>query len=355
MSQAAISGGTSAKKASDTDCIPVEILEHRLNERVSFNSTVVLAGKRPIFNQQQEKNLAEYLVTMYSLGHGLTRADIADIASQYAVFLGRREKECPFDLTWVTKFVKKWPELKGKLHGTCRLPLSQIFTKFFDDLEKVVHMANFPEKSHLIFSVSDIEIREDGTNSGEEKMLATVLACGSADGVSLPPFFIYPEKRTTENCMKGALPGSRGVVSDDGCVNAQVFSHFLEKHLLSRISTEDREKPVLVHVNGFKFCSVGLKEWANSQNLILFFPPADIGRNMMPIDVGCIDSFQELYSLECERFIQETSKDVQVNNICEIVSKVFWKAFSSYHIREGYRKTGLFPCNRHMIVLPTIL
>ena len=333
--------------------IPERTLLDRVSGRVG-PSSVVGSGPTRVFTFQEEKNIVDFIVTMHRAGHGYSRADIATLASQYAVHLGKRTKNMPFCCKWVSEIMKRWPELKS-VYGVCKVSLPMILSNFFDRLESVMQECNFYKMSHLIFSVSDIEIRQDDPNSGEEQMLATILTCGRADGVVLPPFFVFPRQQMSGSLMKGALPGTRGTISEGGRVNTHVFKHFLKEHLVMNLSEQDRGKPVLVHVNGFKFFSVGLKDWTNAQNMFIFFPPCELSSNLMPVDVGCIEPFQALYTKECERHIQDTLSDVQVNNICEIVCKVYQKAFTSNNVKEGYRKSGLFPCNRHMLVLPKII
>ncbi|KAH3865691.1 hypothetical protein DPMN_028733 [Dreissena polymorpha] len=49
---------------------------------------------------------------MASCGYGYSRAEVVDMASEYAIFLGKRDKEHPFTLKWFRLFMKRWQELK---------------------------------------------------------------------------------------------------------------------------------------------------------------------------------------------------------------------------------------------------
>ena len=92
-------------------------------------------------------------------------------------------------------------------------------------------------------------------------------------------------------------------------------------------------------------------ELANSQKIYFVFLPYEVSNALMPVDVGCIEPFQNLYTQECESYIQENSNDIGIDNVCEIVCKVYDKELTAKNIKEGFRKAGLFPCNKHMLLM----
>ena len=302
------------------------------------------------FTEKEEKNVVDFLMTLYNLGYGFTKLDMAAVTTEYAVYLRKRTRTQPIVMHWLADMIKKWPKLQ-LVSKKCKLTLTGILSKFFDNLESVMRKNSFDTTSERVFSVTDVEIRQDDAESDEEKILTTVIACGSAAGLSIPPFFVFPGEEMTAGLMNDALPGSSGVVTDDGLVNAEVFIQFLNEHLLKNIPEADIGKPILIHVNAVKFCSVGLVELAKKHNVTLIFPPAEITNALMPLDVGCIEPFQAEYTQECEKHIQETMTDITKNNVCGIVGKIYPKALTSNNIKEGFRKAGLFPCNRHMLIL----
>ena len=319
---------------------PKDLLaEHNLY--INRNQTVFIA--------EEEEHIVKFLTNLYDLGYGFSRADMTAVASEYAIFLRRRESDDHLKKSWIVSFMKRWPELI-KINRKCAVSLSTILTNFYDGLGRVMSFHNFDVKPHLIFSVTDIEIRQDDVE-GEDQVLTTVLACGSADGKFVPPFFVFPGKQMTLDLMAGALPGSSGIVSDTGLVNAEVFIQFLNEHLLNNIPAEEQGNPVLVHVNAVKFSSVALMELAKSQNIYLVFPPYEVSNALMPVDVGCIEPFQNLYTQECESYLQENSNDIGIDNVCEIVCKVYDKALTAKNITEGFKKAGLFPCNKNMLLM----
>ncbi|KAH3870773.1 hypothetical protein DPMN_033963 [Dreissena polymorpha] len=49
---------------------------------------------------------------MASCGYGYSRSEVVDMASEYAIFIGKWDKEHPLTLKWFTLFMKRWPELE---------------------------------------------------------------------------------------------------------------------------------------------------------------------------------------------------------------------------------------------------
>ncbi len=57
-------------------------------------------------------------------------------------------------------------------------------------------------------------VYEIGGGSGREYI--TVLGCGSADGIKVPPFVVYEGKNLWERWTRGGLAAARYGVSDSG-------------------------------------------------------------------------------------------------------------------------------------------
>ncbi|KAH3800094.1 hypothetical protein DPMN_153719 [Dreissena polymorpha] len=49
---------------------------------------------------------------MADFGYGYTRQECVDIASDYAIQIGKRSKDKPLTIKWFRGFIKRWPELK---------------------------------------------------------------------------------------------------------------------------------------------------------------------------------------------------------------------------------------------------
>ena len=93
-------------------------------------------------------------------------------------------------------------------------------SSYFVELERVIKKYNLQDKPHLIFNVdekgitqnnspphivSGIDYHPQSVISGKSQM-TTILGCGSASGVAIPPFFIFAGKTLMPELMEGASP-----------------------------------------------------------------------------------------------------------------------------------------------------
>lgn len=102
--------GTSVRKASKLYGVPESTLRDRTLGLVHIDT--LSAGGQPLFDEYEEANLVSHFKTMAGYGHGYTRQECVDIATDYAVQLGRRTQDRPLTMKWMRGFLKRWPELK---------------------------------------------------------------------------------------------------------------------------------------------------------------------------------------------------------------------------------------------------
>ena len=100
-----------------------------------------------------------------------------------------------------------------------------LFIYYFNQLEHIIDKYELQNSPHLIFNVDEKGI---STNHTPSRIVAgrdfysqsittvksktiTVLECGSASGVAIPPYFVFPGKRMMPDLLKGASPGAKMV------------------------------------------------------------------------------------------------------------------------------------------------
>jgi hypothetical protein len=69
--------------------VPLITLRDHVDGRVHLD--ILHAGAAPLFNQKQESNIVEHVKTMSEIGYGYTRAEVVDLASDYAVNKGNNK------------------------------------------------------------------------------------------------------------------------------------------------------------------------------------------------------------------------------------------------------------------------
>lgn len=89
--------------------VPLTTLRDRVDGRISID--VVSSKPPPLFTHEQESYIVEHIKTMSEIGYGYTRAEVLNLASDYAVDLGIREKGKDLTMKWYYNFMRRWPEL----------------------------------------------------------------------------------------------------------------------------------------------------------------------------------------------------------------------------------------------------
>ena len=237
----------SVRKAARQFAIPRQTLRNRTTGKI--DADCVATGRVPVLSMEEEAKLVDHLKIMASYGYGYTRQEVADIASDYVVHLQKRIKDSPFTIRWFRGFIKRWPELRVlKSQG---LEIARA---------KGAHVANIDkyfkelDKPHLIFNVDEKGITPDhsppAVTTGKSQTI-TLLGCGSASGYAIPPYFVFPGKRFSEQLMQGATPGAAGCVSEYGWSNSEIFKSYLKDHFIKYVPgrTDDH---VLLLFDGHK-------------------------------------------------------------------------------------------------------
>ena len=95
---------------------------------------------------------------------------------------------------------------------------------------------NLLDKPHLIFNVDEKGVTQnhspphvvagaDSVISGKSQT-TTILGCGSAAGLAIPPFYVFAGKRLIPDLLKGATPGVDARMYESGWSNTDIFRTF---------------------------------------------------------------------------------------------------------------------------------
>jgi len=197
--------------------VPLTTLRDRVDGRVHLDT--LHAGAAPLFNQEQESNIVEHVKTMSEISYGYTRAEVVDLASDYAVNLGLRDKGNDLTMKWYYNFIKRWPELHAvKPSGLSELRAKaaspECIDKYFAELDTILTKYDLKEKP-LVYNVDEKGINTGGgkpphivTAKGkivqvvapERSQNITVLGCGNADGANIPLIWSFLVKDFCQNC-----------------------------------------------------------------------------------------------------------------------------------------------------------
>ena len=368
---------TNAYKAVKEDNMPVlraskqfGVPENTLRDRVlgKIHPETVTMGREPLFTSLEEATIVDHIKKIASYGYGYTRHELADIASDYAFQLDKRSKDNPLTIKWVIGFLGRWPELRvlkprSLEHIRAKVTSEVVVSNYFKELRETMEKYDLIDKPHLIFNVDEKGISQDhapphvisstlahppAVTSGKSSTV-TILGCGSASGMAVPPYFVFPGKRMMPDLLTGASPGADGCMSDSGWSNSEVFRDYLQMHFMKFVPSHSDQKILLILDGHKSHVSVGLVEWANTQGIILYILPAHTSHLLQPMDVGCYGPLQRIYNSLCHKFMRETSGTITRYNICELACKAYTRALSAENLQAAFRRTGIFPLDKDAI------
>ena len=361
------SGNVSLRGAARQYGVPVQTLRDRTSGKISID--VVKSGKAPVFSLEEEARLVNHLKEMAALGYGYTRREVVDIANDYALTLRKRDKKHPLTIRWYQCFMSRWDaDLKLVKPRALEIQRAKAGTiesvnSYFDELTGIIEKYDLKDKPHLIFNVDEKGIQQNhippsvvaGNTLAVQEVVSskssttTILGCGNAAGMSIPPYFVFEGARMRQELMAGKTPGADGTVSPTGWSNTEIFRGYIEDHFLKYAPGRD-DDPILLLLDGHKsHTTIGIVDWAKEHNIILYILPAHTSHFLQPLDVGCYGPFHRIFSNECHKETRTLSTVITRYNICEIACRTYTKALSPDNLRHAFRRTGIFPLDRAAI------
>ncbi|XP_050498219.1 uncharacterized protein LOC126879210 [Diabrotica virgifera virgifera] len=184
-----------------------------------------------------------------------------------------------------------------------------------------------------------------------EKEQITVMATFSADGKHVPPMLIFPYKRIPEAIAK-SVPENWGLGrSDSGWMTSQVFYEYISNHFLPYLKSNNIQRPVILFVDGHRSHSTKhVSQLCDDNGIILVSLFPNTTHIMQPADVSVFKPLKAGWSAEVRNWkFQNFPKDVTRSTFGTILESVFSKYASEETIKNGFRRSGLYPFNKNNV------
>lgn len=180
--------------------------------------------------------------------------------------------------------------------------------------------------------------------STERGKTHTVVTCINESGSTLPPMLIYPRKKPVpENYKEGAPPGSVFKTSENGWINGELYSEWLQ-FFIQQIPSA---RPVLIVQDGHaSHLSIDLIELARANDIHLLCLPAHTTHILQPLDVGVFKTFKSHFHTACKWYTGEKpGRVVTVEVLASLVGRAWSLSLTPVNIMSGFRKCGIYPLN----------
>ncbi|KAF0138776.1 MAG: hypothetical protein FD122_3700 [Stygiobacter sp.] len=180
----------------------------------------------------------------------------------------------------------------------------------------------------------------------------TVVACCSADGTVLPPFFVFPGERQPkglENSLRQQIFGV--ALAAKGWINAATFLEWLQS-FDTWIGQQNVLKPVVLLFDGaaVHLCQPGLA-YARTHGIELLCLPANSSHITQPLDVSVFRSFKRTMNAVFRDYrLEQTGSSLSKVDIIKLVVRAWnYEAMGSNAV-SGFATTGLWPISKEALL-----
>lgn len=103
---------------------------------------------------------------MAEVGYNYSRQEIINLASDYAISQGLRDKEHNLTDKWLYNFLSRWPNLKAKRPRSLDIARAKSATRqavdnYFDQLHNILTKYDLATKPHLLFKIDEKGLNTD--------------------------------------------------------------------------------------------------------------------------------------------------------------------------------------------------
>ena len=214
-----------------------------------------------MFNENEEKALAEHVIHAAKLFHELSKLQVRQLAYEYAKALGKKhpkswENNKVAGDEWLAGFRKRSGRISLRHPEATSLACSMGFnrvavTSFFENYSSL--RSRFPSIGpQSVWNLNETGvstvvkprqvlaekgIKQVGRKTAAERgTTVTICCCINGIGNALPPVFVFPRVHFRDYMLHGAPPGSVGFAVPSGWMNSDLFpkalQHFIEQMFL---------------------------------------------------------------------------------------------------------------------------
>lgn len=377
--EAVYSGSMGYLKASRSFGVPQTTLERKVkekrttNDQTKFQVVKSLGPRTTTFTEDEEKQLVSYLKKMEERLFGLTVMDFRKLAYQWATKLGKqhrfsKEKEMA-GRDWVHLFLKRHSSLSirrpentsaARAMGFNRVAVNQFFDLLVDVIDKYKLTAeqiwNCDETGVSIVPKTRSKIiaqkgrkQVGALTSAERGATVTVEICFNGVGRYLPPMFIFPRVRLNPELMNDCPPGAWAECHPSGWIQTDIFFNWFKK--FAELSGASKESPVLLLLDGHHSHTknIELIAFARDQGIILLCFPPHCTHRLQPLDVCFMKPLSTYYEAEVNTWLRSNPGRVVTQfQIAKLFGNAFIKSANMLTAMNGFKKTGIWPCDRNV-------
>ena len=360
----AVNGGRALREVARAFSIPRGTLQDRIK---SGNRHKPQLGRRPVFSQAQENELAEQVLNLSKIFFGVTRSSI--MRSAY-IFASLNNIKNPFSKNrlagrdWLDGFLRRNPQLSLRKPEAISLSRITAFNKeevsiFYKNLAKLMEKHKFV--ASRIYNADETGIttvqrpakvyakkgekRVGSVTSWEKGKTTTAMCAFSASGVYIPPMFIFARKRMADHLTRNGPPGAIYHCSDNGWITEDLFIEWL-RHFAQVTKPSEDDPVLLIFDNHVSHCSLRAYNYCKENSISVLTIPPHTSHRVQPLDVTFFGPLKAAYNVECDKYMRNNpGQKITPNIVAELFNKAFGRVATVEKATKGFEVTGICPMN----------
>lgn len=287
-----------------------------------------------VFSIAQEEDLVKYITQCVNHYYGLSIDELRVLAYQLAKKLNLQypsawNKYLKAGRKWYYLFIKRHPELtlrtpeqtsmnRVKAFGKPNVDkfytnLTRLFNEFYFDATCIYNMdesgfSTLPSKLGNVIALKGA--RRVGKVEGAERgTMVTMALTVSADGNSIPPFFLFPRKNMQFFFLDNVSSGTVGFAKGSGWMCQPEFARYI-RHFIKFVKSSIHSPVLLLMDNHTSHLSVDALDTAAANGVhILSFPP-HCSHKLQPLDVSVFGPTKTYYKSQCSAWQKNNANKV---------------------------------------------
>ena len=277
------------------------------------------------------------------------------------------DQTCTAGRDWIKAFLKRHPDVSERKAQSMNPARAQKLNRFivndyFTKMERVQTELQLFDKPDRIFNMD-----EKGCQLSlhhQQKVLAkkgskrvhlvapehgenvTIVACGSAGGIVIPPMIIYKGQRKKSNLTDELPPGSAMVMAQKGCMNTSVFIRWIEHFA----QYKPAGNVLLVYDGAASHLDPSIVDAADCHQIHLFCLPSNTTHELQPMDKSVFRSFETYWDEDVLKFWRlHPDRQVNKERFGKIFTPAWYRAMTPANVINGFKSTGLYPFDKDSI------
>lgn len=370
--------GLSLRKVSERTGVPyVTLFRYAKKQKENPLEQIRLTPKynsRQIFDNDQEKELVKYILTMSKMGYGLTVIECRKLAYEMAV---RNQIPIPENWTknklsgleWFRGFKKRHSNISIRSPEACSLSRMTSFnphnvSTFFTKLEAVYSRSEHFSNGSRVYNLDETSTttvqnpkkiiagkgikQVNKCTSGERGQNVTTCCIVNALGTALPPVMIFPRKNFKTHMVNGAPHGTLGLATSSGWMCSEIFPLVLDHFVKFTLSS--KENPTLLIMDNHEsHISLATIDKARENGVTILTLPPHCSHRLQPLDVSVFASFKAHYNSAVDSWLlHHPGTPITIYQVAECVGTAFDRSMTPSNIKSGFKRSGIFPLDKNV-------